>query len=69
MLVAIQYDPKQVVRQGAGLVVLHMSPRFGIPWVFSVPGQTAEDYQAHDAVRGGYLTVGERGAVTITPYK
>ena len=69
MLVAICYSPETVVIQEEGRLVLHVSPRFSPPWICSVPGSTAEDFAVNEGLRGGYLTVGERGSIRTSPYK
>ena len=70
MLVGISFDHDQVVKQQDGLLVLRLnSPHHTPPWLYTVKGDSPEEYAEGKALQGGHLVVGERGRIRFVPYK
>jgi len=68
MLVKIGFNAEQVLERGNGYIILNLSPRWSSPYVCSVPGHTKEDFEAHQALHGAHLHVGERGGLSLNQF-
>ena len=71
MLVKIEIDAQVItteIKPGGKFVVILDVPHYSVATLFSVPGNSLEDFEANDALHGAYLAVGERGGFSVAPF-
>lgn len=70
MLIAINFETEDVVFQNDRKIVFKQSNKNNCNlWVHSVEGETREDYNTNDTLRGGYLKATKQGGLRLRSYK
>jgi len=70
MILKISLNNAKVLRQDNLEIIMRVKPNDpNGPTLFSVKGETAEDFDDNDALHGAYLLVGERGAFGLSRFR